>query len=80
MLMRRSGFRLWCRSPWYGIPEDFKYVPLVESGFEAGSSSKGASGYWQFMPETARGSGLKVNDEIDERHNVRKSTIAAANI
>lgn len=61
----------------HGIPEDFKYVPLVESGFEAGSSSKGASGYWQFMPETARGFGLKVNDQIDERHNVRKSTIAA---
>ena len=61
----------------YGIPEDFKYVPLVESGFEPGSSVKGASGYWQFMPATARGYGLKVNDKIDERHNVRKSTIAA---
>lgn len=61
----------------HGIPEDFKYMPLVESGFKPGSSSKGASGYWQFMPETARGFGLKVNSEIDERHNVRKSTIAA---
>jgi len=61
----------------HGIPEDFKYVPLVESGFEPGSSSKGASGYWQFMPETARGFGLKVNGDVDERHNVRKSTIAA---
>lgn len=61
----------------HGIPEDFKYIPLVESGFEPGSSSKGASGYWQFMPETARGFGLKVNGDVDERHNVRKSTIAA---
>ncbi|HXI01072.1 MAG TPA: lytic transglycosylase domain-containing protein [Sphingobacteriaceae bacterium] len=61
----------------YGIPDDFKYVPLVESGFEAGTSSKGASGYWQFMPATARGFGLKVNGDVDERHNVRKSTVAA---
>lgn len=61
----------------YGIPEDFKYIPLVESGFEAGTSGKGASGYWQFMPETARGFGLKVNGDVDERHNVRKSTVAA---
>jgi membrane-bound lytic murein transglycosylase D len=61
----------------HGIPDDFKYIPLVESGFKSGTSSKGASGYWQFMPETARGFGLKVNGNVDERQNMRKSTIAA---
>ena len=62
----------------YGIPSDFKYVPLVESGLKGGTSPRGASGYWQFMPETARDFGLKVNGGIDERNNIRKSSIAAA--
>jgi membrane-bound lytic murein transglycosylase D len=61
----------------YGIPEDFKYVPLVESGLQAGTSPKGASGFWQFMPGTARNYGLKINSNIDERDNLRKSTVAA---
>ncbi|MFD0939258.1 lytic transglycosylase domain-containing protein [Pedobacter boryungensis] len=61
----------------YGIPNDFKYMPLVESGLQSGTSPKGASGYWQFMPGTARTYGLKVNGKIDERQNLRKSTIAA---
>lgn len=61
----------------YGIPDDFKYVPLVESGFGEGTSPKGARGLWQFMPGTARTWGLKVNAEVDERMNVRKSTMAA---
>jgi membrane-bound lytic murein transglycosylase D len=61
----------------YGIPNDFKYVPLVESGLQGGTSPKGASGYWQFMPGTARNYGLKVNSTVDERKNLRKSTIAA---
>lgn len=62
----------------YGIPEDFKYMPLVESGIQGGTSPKGASGYWQFMPQTARDFGLRVNSEIDERQNMHKSTVAAA--
>ncbi|QKJ32336.1 lytic transglycosylase domain-containing protein [Mucilaginibacter mali] len=61
----------------YGIPEDFKYIPLVESGLSSGTSVKGARGLWQFMPGTARTYGLKVNKNVDERLNVRKSTIAA---
>lgn len=61
----------------YGIPEDFKYIPLVESGLQSGTSSRGARGLWQFMPGTARTYGLKVNKRVDERLNVRKSTIAA---
>jgi membrane-bound lytic murein transglycosylase D len=61
----------------YGIPDDFKYIPLVESGFGEGSSSKGARGPWQFMAGTARTYGLKVGHGIDERMNIRKSTKAA---
>jgi membrane-bound lytic murein transglycosylase D len=61
----------------YGIPDDFKYLPLVESGLKEGTSSKGAAGLWQFMPGTARTYGLKVGRGIDERKNIRKSTIAA---
>ena len=62
----------------YGIPEDFKYIPLVESGLHGGTSPKGASGLWQFMPETARGFGLEVSSDVDDRHNIHKSTVAAA--
>ncbi|WP_233260955.1 lytic transglycosylase domain-containing protein [Pedobacter sp. HMWF019] len=61
----------------FGIPNDFKYVPLVESGLKEGVSPKGAAGFWQFMPGTARTYGLKVNSQVDERKNLRKSTIAA---
>jgi len=61
----------------YGIPNDFKYMPLVESGFSSGVSPKGAAGFWQFMPGTARTYGLKVSARVDERKNLRKSTIAA---
>lgn len=62
----------------YGIPEDFKYVPLVESGLKSGTSPKGASGFWQFMPQTARDFGLRVSSDIDDRQNIHKSTVAAA--
>lgn len=62
----------------YGIPEDFKYMPLVESGLRSGTSHRGASGYWQFMSETARAFGLKVNAQVDERQDIMKSTEAAA--
>lgn len=63
----------------YGIPEDFKYIPIVESGLDASvSSHKGAGGYWQFMPATARLYGLKVNGKVDERKDFVKSTHAAA--
>ncbi|MEY3677873.1 MAG: hypothetical protein RI924_14 [Bacteroidota bacterium] len=61
----------------YGIPNDFKYVPLVESGLHSGVSHKGAAGVWQFMPHTARQYGLKVNGGVDERLQIKKSTIAA---
>lgn len=63
----------------YGIPEDFKYIPLVETGLKQGLvSPKGAAGMWQFMPQTARSYGLRVDAEVDQRNNMRLSTIAAA--
>jgi membrane-bound lytic murein transglycosylase D len=61
----------------YGIPNDFKYLPLVESGLNEGTSPKGARGLWQFMPGTARSYGLRVGHGVDERLNVKKATIAA---
>lgn len=61
----------------YGIPDDFKYIPLVEAGLKMDVSKRGAAGWWQFMPGTARTYGLKVGHGRDERYNIRKSTIAA---
>ncbi len=61
----------------YGVPDDFKFIPLVESGFGEGRSPRGALGPWQFMAGTARSYGLKVNSKHDERLSIRRSTIAA---
>lgn len=62
----------------YGIPRDFKYLPLAESALVGHAvSPKGASGYWQLMPQTARDHGLTVNDQIDERLSLERSTVAA---
>lgn len=62
----------------YGIPEDFKYLPIVESGFKRyATSSVGARGFWQLMPATAQDYGLMINDYLDERDNTRKATEAA---
>ncbi len=61
-----------------GIPEDFKYLALAESGFlEKVVSPSGAVGVWQFMKSTAIENGLEVNDEVDERFHVEKATEAA---
>jgi hypothetical protein len=61
-----------------GIPDDFKYLALVESNFNnrAFSSAK-AAGIWQFMPETAKQYGLEISNGIDERYHIEKSTMAA---
>jgi hypothetical protein len=60
-----------------GVPEDFKYLALVESGFTHQVSPKGAAGFWQFIPSTAKAYGLRVDDDIDERYHVEKATVAA---
>lgn len=59
------------------VPSDFKYLALIESGFRNDASPSGAVGFWQFLKETAKGYGLVVNDEVDERFNYEKSTVAA---
>jgi membrane-bound lytic murein transglycosylase D len=64
----------------HSIPEDFKYLAIVESGFAHGVSSKGAAGFWQFIPSTAQAYGLTINEEIDERYHVEKSTEAACKL
>ena len=60
-----------------GIPSDFKYLVVAESAFLHGVSSKGAAGFWQFIPSTAESYGLTINEEIDERYHLEKSTDAA---
>lgn len=62
----------------YQVPSDFKYLCIVESALEAKAvSHRGAYGYWQFMPQTARAMGLVVNGKVDEREDLVKSTHAA---
>ncbi len=61
----------------YGIPDDFKYIPLMESGFTNKVSVSGAAGPWQLMPETAKHYGLTINSQVDERYNMALSTEAA---
>lgn len=61
-----------------GISTDFLYLCCIESSLNIRAKSPaGACGLWQFMPETARQYGLIVNDEVDERYNLVKSTHAA---
>lgn len=51
-----------------GLPDELKYLPIIESGLEAGAtSSRGAAGLWQFMPIAARGYDMKISSSIDER-------------
>lgn len=60
-----------------GVPEDFKYLSLIESGFENVVSPAGATGFWQFLKGTAKEYGLEINNEVDERYSVKRSTEAA---
>jgi len=62
-----------------GIHPDFKYLAVIESALiEQAVSPVGAEGFWQFMPYTAKDFDLNINEEIDERLDVTKSTKAAA--
>jgi membrane-bound lytic murein transglycosylase D len=61
-----------------GIPDDFKYLAVVESNLDLRAMSQvKAAGFWQLMPVTAQEFGLEVNDEVDERYHIEKSTVAA---
>lgn len=63
-----------------GIPADFFYLCLIESGLENVVSPAGATGFWQIMKGPALTYGLVINSEVDERYNVEKATEAACRI
>ena len=60
-----------------GMPQDLKYIPIIESGFRNATSPVGAQGFWQLMKGTAEEWGLQVNGARDERNDIYRSTIAA---
>jgi membrane-bound lytic murein transglycosylase D len=59
------------------VPDDFKYLCVIESALTNATSSAGAKGFWQFMPQTAREKGMEVTELVDERYHLEKSTQAA---
>lgn len=61
-----------------GVPDDMKYLAVIESNLDQRSVSPAkAAGMWQIMPETAKEHGLIVEDDVDERYNLEKATVAA---
>ena len=60
-----------------GIPDDFKYLAVAESGLQNVVSHAGATGFWQIMKATGREYGLEINDNVDERYHLEKSTEVA---
>jgi membrane-bound lytic murein transglycosylase D len=61
----------------YDIPEDFKYLPLIESNLMNAISPRDAVGYWQILKTSGRELGLEITDEVDERYDPLKATTAA---
>lgn len=61
----------------HGIPSDFKYLPLIESGFMNVVSPAGAVGFWQIMEATGKQYGLEINAAVDQRYHLEKSTVVA---
>lgn len=61
-----------------GVPTDLKYIAVAESALRNAVSPAGAKGIWQFMKGTGNEYGLEINDEVDERYHLEKSTRAAA--
>lgn len=60
-----------------GVPEDLKYLCVAESSLENVVSPAKAAGFWQFMAATGKSYGLEINDYVDERYHLEKSTRAA---
>tara|TARA_R110002020_G_scaffold154714_2_gene335002 strand:+ start:165131 stop:166066 length:936 start_codon:yes stop_codon:yes gene_type:complete len=60
-----------------GIPDDFKYLAVIESGLTQAVSPARATGFWQILSSTGRDFGLEVNDNVDERYNIEMATKAA---
>ena len=61
----------------YGLPEDFKYLSMIESSLTNAVSPSKAVGFWQFLEGTGKDYGLEINKEVDMRYNVEKETVAA---
>ena len=59
------------------IPDDFKYLSVIESNLRNATSPAGAKGLWQFMSSVGKYYGLEINSEVDERFHVEKATRAA---
>ena len=60
-----------------GVPQDFKYLCVIESGLQCVTSPAGAQGWWQFMKATGQKYGLEINDDVDMRNHLELSTRAA---
>lgn len=60
-----------------GLPNDFKYLVVVESALSNAVSAAGAKGFWQFMESSAKEQGLEISKEVDERYDLEKATRAA---
>jgi membrane-bound lytic murein transglycosylase D len=58
----------------YNIPDDFKYLAAAESDYTNMLSPAGATGFWQIMPETGKEEGMEINQVVDERYHIEKST------
>lgn len=63
-----------------GVPDDFKYLAVIESHLSNVNSPVGAAGFWQLVPVTAGYYGLEVNANVDERYHVEKSTRVACQL
>jgi len=61
-----------------GIPDDFKYLAVIESGLTQAVSPARAVGFWQILESTGKEYGLEINDNVDERYHIEKSTRVAA--
>ena len=59
------------------VPDDFKYLCVIESALTNATSAAGAKGFWQFMPETGKEKGMEINESVDERYHLVKATQAA---
>ncbi len=60
-----------------GVPDDFKYLAVIESGLTQAVSPARATGFWQILKGTGREYGLEVNENVDERYHIEKSTRVA---
>lgn len=61
----------------HNIPDDFKYLPLIESGLMNDISPKEAVGFWQIVKSAGKENGLEITDQVDERYDPVKATEAA---